>query len=269
MAVPAAERPGDDSPAIELPIGPLEGAGQQSVTGSRLHFARDQVAEALRAGAGSCSCRVSRLRQRDIAAVGRIPREHNVGIKVVPLAMPPQELTSPPPDTSGHRRSLRWVGEVAVVVLVVLAVQWWQGRDAPSGAAPAFAGPTADGDAMSLDGWRAAHPGEAVALYFWAEWCPICRMQEGNIATLRDGHPVLTVATRSGSPGQVAAVLQARGMNGPVVIDADGDIAARYGLHGVPALVVVDPGGELRSVAVGYTTTAGMWLRLWLAGLRG
>jgi hypothetical protein len=72
---------------------------------------------------------------------------------------------------------------------------------------------------------------------------------------------------QSGSPTEVARVLRTRGLDWPTLIDANGAIAARYGLHGVPALVVVDSAGDLRSVAVGYTTTVGMRLRLWLAGL--
>jgi thiol-disulfide isomerase/thioredoxin len=185
----------------------------------------------------------------------------------VPLSVAAQESPSDTLDTASRRRWLRWGGEIAFAVLILFAIQWWQGRDAPRGTAPEFAGQMADGQAMSLGDWRAAHPGQAVAIYFWAEWCPICKAQEGNIEALRAGHPVLTVAMQSGSPTEVARVLRTRGLDWPTLIDANGAIAARYGLHGVPALVVVDSAGDLRSVAVGYTTTVGMRLRLWLAGL--
>ncbi len=155
------------------------------------------------------------------------------------------------------------------MVLVLLAVQVWQVRDVPDGLAPSFAAPMADGRWTSLADWRAAHPGRAVAVYFWADWCPICKAQEGNVEALRADWPVLTVAMQSGSAANVAGVLRQRGLDWPAVIDADGTIAARYGLHGVPALVVVDSAGGLRSTAVGYTTTAGMRLRLWWASLTG
>lgn len=155
------------------------------------------------------------------------------------------------------------------MVLIVLAVEGWHARDVPGGPAPAFAGPMADGRSGSLADWRAAHPGKAVAVYFWADWCPICKAQEGNVEALRADGPVLTVAMQSGSAAKVAGVLRQRGLDWPTVVDADGAIAARYGLHGVPALVVIDPRGELHSTAVGYTTTAGMRLRLWWASLAG
>ena len=50
-------------------------------------------------------------------------------------------------------------------------------------------------------------------------------------------------------------------------IDADGRIAQTYGLRGVPAFVIVDPAGQIRSVSLGYTTGWGLRARLWWAGL--
>jgi thiol-disulfide isomerase/thioredoxin len=168
-----------------------------------------------------------------------------------------------------HRRWTRWVAEIGLVVSVLFAVQWWQARDVPSGPAPAFAAPMADGRSGSLAGWRAAHPDKTVALYFWADWCPICKAQEGSVDALRADFPVLTVAMQSGNAAAVAKVLRERGLDWPTAIDADGSIAARFGLHGVPALVVVDGRGAIRSVMVGYTTELGMRLRLWWATVRG
>lgn len=164
---------------------------------------------------------------------------------------------------------MQWGAQVGIALLIVFAINGWQARDVPGGRAPAFAGPMADGRWGNLADWRAAHPGEAFALYFWAEWCPICKAQEGNVEALRADWPVLTIATRSGSAASVAGALGERGFDWPTVIDPDGAIAARYGLHGVPALVVVDSSGELRSTAVGYTTTLGMRLRLWWASVAG
>ena len=57
----------------------------------------------------------------------------------------------------------------------------------------------------------------------------------------------------------------AAGKERKAVVDEDGAISTRYGLAGVPALAVIDAEGRLRSVAVGYTTTFGMHLRLWWA----
>ncbi len=161
-------------------------------------------------------------------------------------------------------RWVRWTLEGAVALGVVWAIQAWQARDVPA-AAPAFSGPAAPEGGLSLEGWRARYPGRPVALYFWAEWCPVCSLQQDSVGRLRADWPVLTIAMQSGDAGAVARTLRARGLDWPTVVDADGSIAARYGLRGVPALVVVDAGGRIRSVAVGYSPEPALRARLWWA----
>ena len=81
--------------------------------------------------------------------------------------------------------------------------------------------------------------------------------------------PVLTVAMQSGDQAAVANYLAAKDLGWSTAVDADGSIAASYGLRGVPAFVVLDREGLIRSVAVGYTTAWGIRARLWWAGLFG
>lgn len=162
----------------------------------------------------------------------------------------------------------RWVLEAGVILVIVVAVSWWQTRDATYGQAPDFGEMGADGRWTSLSAWRAEYPGQAVALYFWADWCPVCSAQEGNVEALRTHWPVLTVAMKSGSPSAVASILAERKLTWPTIVDANGRITREYGLKGVPALVVIDRNGEIHSVAIGYTTRLGMYARLWLASQR-
>jgi thiol-disulfide isomerase/thioredoxin len=174
------------------------------------------------------------------------------------------EATEPPPKPARWRR---WAVEVGIFVAIFFAIQAWMARDVPAGPAPDFATVAADGRALSLAEWRAAHPGEAVGVYFWAEWCPICTAQEGSIDGVQADYPVLTVAMQSGGAAAVASVLAGRGLEWATAIDADGRIAQSYGLRGVPAFVIIDPAGGIRSVSLGYTTGWGLRARLWWAGL--
>lgn len=175
---------------------------------------------------------------------------------------------APHPTTPARRpRWQRWLLDAALIALVLAGVQLWQTRHVPAGPAPAFVGPLAAGGQGGLAAWRAAHPGGPVAVYFWADWCPICKAQQGSISSLAEDWPVLTVAMQSGDAADVAEVLAKRGLPWPTVVDEDGAISARYGLAGVPALAVIDADGQLRAVAVGYTTAFGMRLRLWWAKL--
>lgn len=157
------------------------------------------------------------------------------------------------------------LGTLALVVALMAAVQTWQTRNVPSGIAPDFTTTLASGGAVTLQQWRAAHPGQAVALHFWADWCPICRTEEHSVSRISRDWPTLTVAMQSGDAARVQGVLTRRQLDWNTAIDADGAIAKRYGLASVPALVVVDAQGHIRFAEVGYTSEIGMRLRLWWA----
>ena len=155
-----------------------------------------------------------------------------------------------------------------IVVAVVLGLNAWQTRHIPAGKAPDFqialAGAVGAQD-VTLDAWRAQHAGRAVALHFWAEWCPICRAEEASITELQQDWPVLTIAMRSGDAARVARVMQQRQLPWLAAVDDDGSLSTRYGLKAVPALIVLDAQGRIRHASVGYTPEWSMRLRLWLA----
>lgn len=164
----------------------------------------------------------------------------------------------------------RWRSYLVQLVLllgVLTAVQLWQTRHVPSGTAPdlAISLLTEDGNRVNstLSEWRARHPGQPVAIHFWAEWCPICRAEEGSITRLSQDWPVLTVAMQSGAASRVAAVMRQRDLGWPVVIDSSGAITRAHGLQAVPGFIVVDGQGRIRTPVVGYQTEIAMRLRLW------
>lgn len=161
----------------------------------------------------------------------------------------------------------RWALDIAIVLAVFFGIQAWQQRDIPTGKHPQTGGWLADGQAFCLNEWRAKHPDSAVALHFWAEWCPICASEEDSITSVSRAWPVMTVAMQSGSADQVRKHLKGKGLSWPALVDANGQITAAYGLKGVPAFIVISPDGTIDSVATGYTTELGMRLRLWWASL--
>lgn len=155
-----------------------------------------------------------------------------------------------------------------LVACVALGINAWQTRHIPSGPSPDFRVELAGAigaQSISLDAWRAQHAGRAVALHFWADWCPICRAEEDSVNDVQQDWPVLTVAMRSGDASQVARVLRQRQLPWLAAVDADGSLSALYGLKAVPAFIVLDAQGRIRHASVGYTTGFGMRARLWLA----
>jgi thiol:disulfide interchange protein len=177
-------------------------------------------------------------------------------------------MSAPPPRARPRWR--RWLGEAALVLARATAVGFWQTRHVPAGAAPAFAGRLAGAavQTIALDEFRARHEGRAVILYFWAEWCPVCKLNEGAIDALRSDHPVLTVAMQSGDAAAVARHQATRGLAWETVVDDRGAIATRYGLSGVPAVIVLDAQGNIRFAEQGYTSGFGLRWRLWWVNRR-
>ena len=154
---------------------------------------------------------------------------------------------------------------------VVLGVQAWQTRAVPGGLAPNVEVFLVQPDGMTskttLQDWRALHQGQPVALHFWADWCPICRTEENSITRLTADWPVLTVAMQSGPSDNVRKVLQKRELPWNATVDESGNATHAFGFNAVPAFVVIDAMGNLRTPSVGYTTEIGMRLRLWWASM--
>ena len=60
-------------------------------------------------------------------------------------------------------------------------------------------------------------------------------------------------------------MMQDRGYGWSPLPDPQGKILSQYGLHGVPAFVIINPAGEISFVSTGFTSEVGLRLRLWWA----
>jgi peroxiredoxin len=147
--------------------------------------------------------------------------------------------------------------------LLFVGIRTYQQRNMPKGTAPVLAGTDLDGKAVSL----AAYRGKPVLLHFWATWCGVCKVEQSSIDSIARDLPVLSVASQSGSPAEVAGFVQEHGIAPPVIVDERGDLSSRFGVHSFPASFVIDANGEIRHVEVGYTTELGLRARMWWARL--
>jgi peroxiredoxin len=161
------------------------------------------------------------------------------------------------------RRWLRRLGEIALLVVVVVAVNAWQTRTMPAGLAPDFSGTLLDGTPVRLSELR----GRPVLLQFWATWCPVCGLEQGSINAIAKDYPVLSVAIDEGSAATVRDWMAGEGVSYPVLHDPEMHIAGRYGIRGVPASFILDPAGNIRFAEAGYTSGIGLRVRLWWAGM--
>lgn len=147
-------------------------------------------------------------------------------------------------------------------IILVAGIRLWQQRDMVSGIAPPLQGKLLDGSAYAL----ATKSSQPVLVHFWASWCAICRAEQDSIAAIAHDHPnIITVAMMSGSQTEVAQHLASQGLRFPVLNDPDGRLSAVWGVHAVPASFIISPDGKINFVEVGYTTSIGLRIRLWLA----
>lgn len=171
----------------------------------------------------------------------------------------------PPPSTGTAtrqpRRWWRWVLEIVLIIAVVLLLRAWISRDLAQGPAPAFEALLLDGTPVSL----ADYAERPMLLHFWATWCPICRLEEGEIVRLSRSHPVLTVAMQSGSAAEVLAHLNERERELAVINDPQGHLTQAFGVKAVPSTFIIDPDGQIVYRKQGYAPPLELRLRLWLA----
>jgi peroxiredoxin len=157
---------------------------------------------------------------------------------------------------------LRRGAELLIVIVIILGVRTWQQRDMVKGMAPPLVGQLLDGKPFVLP----VKPTQPILVHFWATWCPICKAEQGGIASLAYDHTnVITVAMQSGNASAVQQFMNEQAISFPVINDAEGQLSALWGVSAVPASFVIDTDGKIRHVEVGYTTSWGLRFRLWLA----
>ena len=104
-----------------------------------------------------------------------------------------------------------------------------------------------------------------ILLHFWATWCPTCKAEAGNIETISKYFDVITIATRSGDNDDIQKYLESRNLTFKVVNDDDGSLAEKFNISIFPTTIIYDKNREIFYSDVGYTTTLGLWLRMWFA----
>jgi thiol-disulfide isomerase/thioredoxin len=106
-----------------------------------------------------------------------------------------------------------------------------------------------------------------ILLHFWATWCPACKMEAGNIQRLSKNYEVLTIALKSGSDEEISSYLKKNDLNYKVVNDNDGYITNKYKVSIFPTTIIYDKNREVVFSDVGYTSTLGLYLRMWWVSL--
>jgi peroxiredoxin len=98
--------------------------------------------------------------------------------------------------------------------------------------------------------------GNVVVLDFWATWCPPCRESMPGLQKLHeelsDKHVKIFAVNLREEPDVVRKYLESSKLTLPVILDADGAVASKYSVSGIPQTVVIGKGGRVQNVFVGF-----------------
>ncbi|PUE32610.1 hypothetical protein B9Z35_03485 [Limnohabitans sp. Jir61] len=129
-------------------------------------------------------------------------------------------------------------------------------------------------EAIDLQGkaWTTAElTGKVVVLNFWATWCAPCKDELPTLQTLHDISDnqtvVLTINVREPA-ARASRYMQSTGMTFPVISDAKGELAKRWGVAVYPTTILIAPNGQARWRVVGDVDWSGPQANAWLTELR-
>jgi len=151
--------------------------------------------------------------------------------------------------------TIRSPWRTVVLVAAFLSALWPLGpalAARPGEMAPLFKGETLDGETVDFGALRGSAP---ILLVFWASWCPTCRKEVPRVNELwvryrERGFVVLGVNVGlNDTPDRARAFVRRYRMAYPVIFDEGSNITRRYGVFGVPTMVLVDRSGKVVEVA--------------------
>lgn len=136
----------------------------------------------------------------------------------------------------------------------------------PSVPAPEFSLPALGGGRVSLSDVR----GQVVIMEFWATWCGPCHYSTPSLeAIYRAYHHrgVTVLLVNAGESAEDVRAWAGQRFTAPILLDEDGQVARLYQVHGIPRLLVIDQGGQIRYDRSGYAGGLELNLKLILTDL--
>ncbi len=101
-----------------------------------------------------------------------------------------------------------------------------------------------------------------ILIYFWATWCPVCKVTGPNIQRVSEDFQVLSIATQSGSNQEIKSYLEKHGLNYKVINDHDGSLANHIGINMFPTTIIYDTNQDVIFSDVGYSSTWSLKLKM-------
>ena len=111
--------------------------------------------------------------------------------------------------------------------------------------APEFNLPDLEGKQVSLDQYR----NQVVILDFWATWCAPCKISMPVLDEMKEqysGKLTLLALNQGETANVVRAYALRENLGSRVLLDEDQSIGEKYGVVGIPMVVLIDQNGKVR-----------------------
>jgi peroxiredoxin len=161
-------------------------------------------------------------------------------------------------------KGLLTLARLRQLLVYLLLGNIWMTRNQYSGSIPQFYAEDLTGEKVSLRSPESRQ--KPKILYFFADWCPICKIQHPVISNIGKDFDVYGIAMQSGDTANVKKYVQAQGLDFRVINDESGEISRMLGVNGVPATFIIDKTGQIKYSTRGYATELGLRSRIWLTG---
>ncbi len=160
----------------------------------------------------------------------------------------PDQLGPPPaapkalPLKQRVMRELRsWLWTFALAWLVWMAVQSLRGGANLPAQAPEFVAQSLDGQEVRLSSLR----GQPVVLYFFASWCPACKVTSPEIDRFAAAHPEVKVLGIAAEDAEDARAYLQKNPRSFAVIPQTRAMDAAYPVRALPTTAVIDAAGKV------------------------
>lgn len=176
-----------------------------------------------------------------------------------------------PPATDGGLSARSAIVAVAVLITIAVAAALFIGqRPSDVGSEPAsdfrtaspFSLPELRGDRPDVV--LAARPGKPTVVNFFAAWCAPCKRELPALRAAAIANPDVTFlgVDHQDSREDAIEMLDQFAVPYPAGYDPQGDVAARYGVRGLPATVFIDADGRIIDFQQGELSVSELQKRL-------